>query len=78
MPEVEIPQSANSQHEKRVGILIAVIAVIMAIVSAFGTDAANNMIVSEVKSSNGFAWYQAKRQRSYLNELEIGRIDLEL
>lgn len=36
------------------------------------------MIVKEVKASNGYAWYQAKRQRSYANELELKRIEFEL
>src|SRR5262249_43915870 len=36
------------------------------------------MIFKEVKASNGFAWYQAKRQRTYMGQLEIKRIDFEL
>jgi len=69
--------SDNPEH-KRIGVFIAVIAVIMAIVGALAKQQANEMIVKEVKASNGFAWYQSKRQRSYLNELELKRIDFEL
>jgi opacity protein-like surface antigen len=78
MPEVEIPQQADNKEEKQVGILIAILAVVLAIISASGKDAVNNLIVSEVQASNGYAWYQAKRQRSYLNELEMQRMQLEL
>ena len=60
------------------GVFIAVVAVVLAIISSFARNAANQMIVKEVQASNGFAWYQAKRQRSYLNELEIRRADVEL
>lgn len=69
--------SDNPEH-KRIGVFIAVIAVIMAVVGAMAKQQANEMIVKEVKASNGFAWYQSKRQRSYLNELEVKRIDFEL
>ena len=69
--------SSNPEH-KRVGVFIAVIAVLMAIVGALAKQEANAMIVKEVKASNGFAWYQSKRQRSYSNELELKRIEFEL
>src|SRR5690242_1747537 len=69
--------SDNPEH-KRVGTVIAIRPVIIAIVPSLTNQQANRMIVKEVKSSNGFAWYQAKRQRSYMNELEIKRIDFLL
>lgn len=78
MSEVEIPHGEGKAGEKQVGILIAIIAVVMAIVGSLGNNAANERIVKAVKSSNGFAWYQAKRQRSYLNEIELKRIAVEL
>ncbi len=73
-----VPHHAANEEHKRVGIVIAIIAVGMAIVTALAHNEANKMIVKEVQSSNGYSWYQAKRQRSYLNELEIKRIDFEL
>lgn len=73
-----LPHHAENPQQKYVGIFIAVLAVIMAIVAAVTNQQANEMIVKEVKASNGFAWYQAKRQRSYANELEIRRIEFEL
>lgn len=78
MAEIEIPHHAEGKEQKKIGVLIAVIAVITAIVSSLGKDAANEMIVNEVKSSNDYAWYQAKRQREYVNEIEIRRLDIEL
>jgi len=78
MAEIEIPHGEGKPGEKRVGILIAIIAVLLAVVGALGHDAANEMIVDEVKASNAFSWYQAKRQREYLNDIELRRIDIEL
>lgn len=73
-----LPHHAENPEQKRIGIFISVLAVIMAIVSALAHQQANQMIVKEVKASNGFAWYQAKRQRSYANELELKHIEFEL
>lgn len=78
MAEVEIPTEAGSKEDKRVGIKIAIIAVVMAIVSSYGKNAANDMIINEVKASNGFAWYQAKRIRGALNDQMISQVDLDL
>ena len=78
MPEVEIPQEFGSKEDKRVGIKIAIIAVIMAIVSSYGKNAANDMIINEVKASNGYAWYQAKRIRGALNDQAISQIEIDL
>ncbi len=73
-----IPHHAENAGHKKIGIVIAIIAVAMAVVTALANNEANKMIVKEVQSSNGFGWYQSKRQRSYLNELELKRIDFEL
>jgi hypothetical protein len=78
MSGTSVPHHAENQQQKRVGIIIAVIAVVMSIVAALANYEANHMIVKEVQSSNGFAWYQFKRQRSYMNELELKRIEVDL
>lgn len=73
-----IPHHAHSDDHRRIGIFISVLAVLMAIVTALAKAEANKMIVKEVQASNSYAWYQSKRQRSYMNELEIHRINFEL
>ena len=78
MSEIEVPHEAHKEEHKHIGIFIAVLAVIMALISALAKAEANKIIVKEVQASNGFAWYQAKRQRSYMNELEIRRAEFEL
>lgn len=78
MAEVEIPTESGNKEDKKVGIKIAIIAVVMAIVSSYGKNAANDMIINEVKASNGYAWYQAKRIRGALNDQAVSQIDLDL
>ena len=78
MSGIGVPHHVEHEHHKRIGIAIAVIAVIMAIIAALAKNEANIMIMKEVQASNGYAWYQSKRQRSYVNELEIKRLEFEL
>src|SRR5437762_7701953 len=78
MSHVEVPHEAHKEEHKRIGVFIAIVAVVMALISALAKNEANQVIVKEVQASNGFAWYQAKRQRSYINELEIRRAEFEL
>ena len=73
-----LPHHAENAQQKQIGILISVLAVIMAIVSAITSQQANRMLAKKVESSNGFAHYQAKRQRSFVNDLELKRIEFEL
>jgi len=73
-----VPHHAENTEHKRIGIVIAVIAVVMAVVTAVANKEANNIIVKEVQASNGYAWYQSKRQRTYMNDLELKRIAVEL
>ena len=78
MSDHGVPHHAENQEQKRVGIFISVLAVLMAVVTALANDSANQTLVKQVEASNGFSWYQSKRQRSYMNELELGRIEREL
>ena len=56
---------------------IAILAILLAVVSALGNEQDNEKIVKQIEASNGFAWYQSKRQRSYANDLELKRIEFE-
>src|SRR5438552_4045569 len=78
MADIDIPEHLEKDEHKQVGVFIAVLAVLMALISSLAKNQANQMIIKEVQASNGFAWYQAKRERIHLNELEIRRADFEL
>ncbi len=73
-----IPHHAENHDQKQIGIFISILAVLMAVVSALANNAGNQKIVKQVEASNGYAWYQSKRQRSYMNDLEIERITRDL
>ena len=73
-----LPHHAENPQQKQIGIFISVLAVIMAVVSAVTNQQANQTLAKKVESSNGFAFYQAKRQRSFVNEIELKRIEFEL
>lgn len=77
MSEIEIPEEAKDRRDQLIGLTIATIAILLAIVSNLGTDADNEKIVMEVKSSNSFAWYQSKRIRAGMNELLIERMKID-
>ncbi|HAM74023.1 MAG TPA: hypothetical protein DCM86_20550 [Verrucomicrobiales bacterium] len=74
----DVPHHAENHEQKKIGIFISVVAVIMAVVTSLANNQSNEMIIKQVEASNGFSWYQSKRQRSYMNELEIARIDREM
>ena len=73
-----LPHHAENPQQKQIGIFISVLAVIMAVVAAVTSQQANQTLAKKVESSNGFAFYQAKRQRSFVNDLELKRIEFEL
>lgn len=78
MPDVEIPSEAKDRGQKLVGLTIAILAVLLAVVSSLGNQEDNEKIVSEVKSSNHYAWYQAKRIREAMNDLAMEQMQLGL
>lgn len=59
----------ESSREKTIGIYIAVIAVILALNSAFGNSAGSDEIISRVEASNTWARYQAKKIRETQTDL---------
>lgn len=77
MPEIEIPDEVKDHREKQVGLTIAILAIVLAIVSALGNEQDNEKIVRQIEASNGFAWYQAKRIRAGMNELMLEDLKIQ-
>jgi hypothetical protein len=69
MAEFELPEKAKSRHERIVGLIIAGIAVVLAIVSSAGSQAHSDEILAHVDASDQFSFYQAKRERFLALEL---------
>ena len=57
MPDIEIPEDAKDRQERQVGLTIAILAILLAVVSALGNEQDNEKIVKQIEASNGFAWY---------------------
>ena len=78
MPDIEIPEEAKDRQERQVGLTIAILAILLAVVSALGNEQDNEKIVKQIEASNGFAWYQSKRIRAGMNELMMDQMRVEL
>jgi hypothetical protein len=77
MAEFELPEKARSHHERIVGLIIAAIAVVLAIVSSAGHQAHSDEIVAHVDAADQYAFYQAKKDRSFALQLQIDSIHLQ-
>ena len=68
MADIEVPKDAKDSNERKVGVAIAVLAIVLAVVATLGTNQDNEKLAQEVGAANGYAWYQAKRIRVALND----------
>ncbi len=59
----------REQADRVVGLFISVIAIFLAVCSGLGHRADNNEIVARVNASNTWAYYQAKKIRSFQSEV---------
>lgn len=72
----ENAEKAKAPFEKRVAASMAVIAAALAVVSVFGQLYANEELLAQQKSSDQWAFYQAKSSRRY--ESDIARDILKI
>jgi len=80
MPEVELPEveeasEGRDRFGKRVALVTAVYAVILAIASLGGNNAMKEMLLAQQEASNQWAFYQAKASREH--QYRIQRLVLE-
>jgi len=84
MAEVEIPdpneikEHGASPFTKTVALSTACIAVVLAIASVGGSNAAKEMMKSQIEAANRWAQYQAKSIRERMAEQEIRRLQIEV
>jgi hypothetical protein len=76
MAEFELPEKARSHHERIVGLIIAAIAVVLAIITSLGHETQNEQILAHVDASDQYAFYQAKKDRSFALDLALDNIEL--
>jgi hypothetical protein len=76
MGEYEVPEATENHRERIVGLIIAAIAVVLAIVSAIGHATSNEQILAHVDASDQYAFYQAKKERSFTLSLAMDNLKL--
>ena len=77
MEEFEVPEKPDSHKERLVGLIIAAIAVVLAIVTALGHQVHNEEILAHVDASDSFNFYQAKKERQAQLDLSVDQIHLD-
>ena len=85
MAEVELPNPEELRHERgedrfgrRVALVTAVFAVILSISSLGGNNATKEMLLAQQKSSDQWAFYQAKVIREHLYRAQKLRLEADL
>jgi hypothetical protein len=84
MTEAELPnpkelhERAEYQFGRRVALVTAVFAVILSISSLGGNNATKEMLLAQQKSSNQWAFYQAKVIREHLYRAQKLRLEVDL
>lgn len=70
--EVEVPHDEHDPFVKKVGLSVAIFAVILAVAGAGGKNAGKDMMSAQMDAMNEYSQYQAKSQREvmYLQERE--------
>ncbi|MBI3624699.1 MAG: DUF4337 domain-containing protein [Candidatus Rokubacteria bacterium] len=84
MPEVELPnpeelkERAERSFGRRVALVTAIYAVILAIASLGGNNAMKEMLLAQQQSSDQWAFYQAKVIREHQYRAQKMRLEVEL
>jgi len=84
MAEVELPnpkelhEQSEDRFGRRVALVTAVFAVILSISSLGGNNATKEMLLAQQKSSDHWAFYQAKVIREHLYRAQTQRLEVDL
>ena len=84
MVEIEVPnpeelhERAENRFGRRVALVTAVIAVVLAIASLGGNNAMKEMLLAQQKASDQWAFYQAKVIREHLYRAQRMRLEIDL
>ena len=76
MPETELPEHGNDPFRTRCAMLVSCLAMVLAIASLGGNNAAKDSMVNNILASNAYSFYQAKNVRQ--TEYKIAAADLEI
>jgi hypothetical protein len=79
MPEFELPETPEtpeSHKERTVGLIIAAIAVILAIVTHVGNEIQKEEVLAHIDATDQYSYYQAKKVRASQLDLNTDMIQL--
>lgn len=74
--DFEVPEKPRDQKERAVGLIIAAIAVVLAIVTSLVHQTHNEEIVAHVDAADQFSFFQAKKARHQQLELTLDNLHL--
>jgi hypothetical protein len=79
LPDVEVLEAASDRFSKRVALMTAVYAVVLAVASLGGSNAMKEMLLAQQEASNQWAFYQAKaiREHQYRVQRLVLEVDME-
>ena len=78
MPETELPEHGNDPFRTRCAMLVSLLAMVLAIASLGGNNAAKETMVHNVLAANAFAFYQAKNIRQTDYKIAADDIQVQL
>src|ERR1700737_4211961 len=67
----ELQEQSHDLRNRKIGLLISIIAIALAICGALGRKAENFVIVSRVDASNTWAFFQAKKLGAFQSETTL-------
>ena len=68
----------NRDFEKWIGVYIAVLAVVLALCSMGGGNAAKDATIKNIEATNTWAFFQAKNMRRHVLRLQADELELRL
>jgi len=76
--DFELPEKAESEKDRVVGLIIAAIAVVLAVISALAHETDSDKILAHVDAADQYALYQAKKERHVQLDLMSDNIRLQV
>ena len=72
MTELELkPEHAGDPNTRRVGILVGVVGILLSVVTIASHRAHTEAVIHRTEANDGWAYYQAKKDREYTSEVAL-------
>jgi hypothetical protein len=73
---IEVGEKANSSRNRRIGVTMAIVAAMLAVVTLMGHRLHTEEVILQTKATDGWAYYQAKngRYHMYANDATLAEL----